>query len=378
MADGKYKVNLSGPDIVEADIEAVEEVLRSRHLALGPKLGEFEERFAEAASKRFGVGVNSGTSALHLIMLSLGVGKGDEVVTTPFSFISSANCILMVGAKPVFVDIQLPNYNIDVPSVMEYVAKAEKKPKAVIVVDVFGQPSDWSELESFCADKGIALVEDSCEAIGARVAGRPAGAFGDAGAFAFYPNKQLTTGEGGCIVTDDEDLARNCRSLRNQGRGEGGQWLQHRQLGYNFRISDMNCALGISQLSRLSEIVEMRSKVARRYEELLRPVEGVITPSVEPEVERMSWFVYVIRLSDDYNGMDRDRIISGLRDRGIGCSNYFAPIHLMPFYREDLGFDFGDFPKTEAVASRTIALPFYNRLQREDQIYVVDALKELL
>ncbi|MGQ9477797.1 MAG: DegT/DnrJ/EryC1/StrS family aminotransferase [Candidatus Bipolaricaulia bacterium] len=371
------EIPLARPEITELEIAAVEAVLRTPNLSLGPKLEEFERRLASYVGVKHGVAVNSGTSALHLIIKALGIGAGDEVITTPFSFIASANCILFERAFPVFVDIDPRTLNIDPERIEERVTE---RTKAILAVDVFGQPADWAKLEKIAARHGLLLIEDSAEALGAEFKGRKAGSFGKAGVFGFYPNKQITTGEGGMILTDDDELAQLCRSLRNQGRGEdegqGQGWHRHERLGYNYRLSELNCALGLAQLSRLEEILRKRERVAQMYNERLKGVEGLEIPYVSPDV-KMSWFVYVVRLSEDYSSEDRARILWGLKARGIGCSDYFPPIHLQPFYRE-LGYREGDYPITERVASRTIALPFYNNLTEREVDYVVQSLKELL
>ena len=371
----EMKVPLSRPWVTEEDIKAVEEVLRTPNLSLGPKLPEFEEMLAEVAQRKYAVAVNSGTSALHLIVRSLGIKDGDEVITTPFSFIASSNCILFERAKPVFVDIRKDTYNIN-PDLIE--SAITERTKAIIAVDVFGQPADWDKLTAIAKKHHLYLIEDSAEAIGSEYKGKSAGSFGDAAIFAFYPNKQITAGEGGVIVTDNENIAKLSKSMRNQGRGEGDTWLQHTRLGYNYRISDINCALGISQLKRLDEIVKRRNKVAEMYNEKLKDVDEVITPFVAPYVTRMSWFVYVIRLADKFTKEDRDNIIKEMGKRGIQTRNYFAPIHLQPFYVEQFGFKRGDFPVTDFVSDRTISIPFYTMMREEEIDYVVKNLKEVI
>ena len=368
-------IPLSKPWITEGDIKAVEEVLRTPYLSLGPKLPEFEEMLASVANRKYAVAVNSGTSALHLIIRSLGIKDGDEVITTPFSFIASSNCILFERAKPVFVDIDLRTYNIK-PNLIE--EKITDKTKAILAVDVFGQPADWNRLTEIAEKYNLFLIEDSAEAIGSEYKRRPAGSFGIAGVFAFYPNKQITTCEGGVIVTDDENIYKLSRSMRNQGRGEDDTWLEHARLGYNYRISDINCALGNSQLKRLDKIVEMRDAIAKMYSQKLSEVEEVITPYVSPNTTRMSWFVYVIRLTDKFSKFERDYIIEELGKRDIQTRNYFEAIHLQPFYVEQFGFKEGDFPVTEFVSERTIALPFYTTMREEEIDYVVSNLKEVI
>lgn len=350
------------------------EVLRTPHLSLGPKLAEFEEKMARFVGRKYAVAVSSGTAGLHLIVRALGIGEGDEVITTPFSFIASANCLLYERAKPVFTDIDRLTYNIDVAKIEERITP---RSKAILAVDVFGYPAEWDELERIARRHSLRLIEDSCEALGAEYRGRRAGTFGEMAIFSFYPNKQMTTGEGGVIVTDDEEMAQLCRSMRNQGRVEEAGWLEHQRLGYNYRLSDINCALGIAQLERLAEILAKRERVAGWYNERLKEIDGLSVPYSAPGVKR-SWFVYVARLGERYSREDRDRILQGLSERGIGGRDYFSPIHRQKFYREMFGYKEGDFPVTEYVAARTVALPFYSNLKREEVAEVVDNLKRLL
>lgn len=369
------RIPLSKPWITEEDIKAVEEVLRTPNLSLGPKVEEFERKLSEIGERKYAIAVNSGTSALHLIIRSLGIKDGDEVITTPFSFIASSNCILFERAKPVFVDIRKDTYNID-PELIE--EKISDKTKAILVVDVFGQPADWDKLTKIAEENNLYLIEDSCEAIGSEYKDKKAGSFGIAGTFAFYPNKQITTGEGGGIVTDSEEIYKLSRSMRNQGRGEDESWLYHTRLGYNYRISDINCALGISQLNRLNKIIEMRDAVAKMYSQKLLEVEEVITPYISSDTTRMSWFVYVIRLTDEFGKSERDYIIEELGKMGIQTRNYFEVIHLQPFYVKRFGFKKGDLPVAEFISERTIALPFYTTMTEEEIDYVVDNLKKAI
>lgn len=368
------EIPLARPDITEREIQAVVSVLRTPQLSLGPKLQEFEQKIASYAGVRYAVAVNSGTSALHLIVRALGLTEGDEVITTPFSFVASSNCLLFERVTPVFVDIDPQTLTLDVRQIEP---KITEKTKAILAVDVFGHPAEWDELERIARKYNVKLIEDSAEALGAEYKGRKAGSFGDAAVFAFYPNKQITTGEGGVVLTNSEEIAKLCRSLRNQGRGEANEWLQHERLGYNYRLSEINCALGIAQLERLHEILIRRERVAQLYNERLRKIQSVHIPYGAAHV-KISWFVYVIRLSDEYSQRDRDRVIEGLRGRGIQCGKYFSPIHLQPFYQELFGYKPGDFPVTESVAARTIALPFYNNLSEEQIDYIVTTLKAVL
>jgi perosamine synthetase len=372
-------IELSGPDLTQADIEAVVSVLRGRRLSLGAKLPEFERAVAAYVGRKHGVAVNSGTSALHLIVRALGLGEGDEVITTPFSFIASANCLRYERAIPRFVDIVPASLNINCHLIE---AAITPRTRAILAVDIFGLPADWRRLRQIASEHGLALIEDSCEALGARLRapdGRwaMAGSFGEAGAFAFYPNKQITTGEGGLIVTDRDDLAALCRSMRNQGREEGADWLAHARLGYNYRLSDINCALGLAQMSRLEQILAARRQVAGWYGEALSGVDGVSLLAEQPEAER-SWFVYVVRLTACRSREQLQALIARLRERGIGCANYFPPIHLQPYYRELLGHREGDFPVTEEVSAQTLALPFFNRLAQAEVTRVVAALRDAM
>ncbi len=367
------EIPLSRPDINEDDIQAVVDVLRSPILALGPKMREFERKIADYTGRRFGISVNSGTSALFLCMQALGIGPGDEVITTPFTFIASANCILMAGAKPVFVDIDPVNLNIN-PALIE--SKITKKTRAILPVIVFGNPAGIDEVCRIAKKHNLPVVEDSCEGLGSVWKGKKVGSFGDLGTFAFYPNKQMTTGEGGMIVTDDESLADICMSLRNQGRGKGSGWLSHERLGYNYRMCDINAALGITQLNRLDEFVRRRSNVAGMYQKRLVDDPRIIVPFAPPGAV-MSWFVFVIRLKDRYAD-HRDRILDDLRKQNIGVNNYFPPVHLQPFMVERLGHKVGDFPVTDSVCRSTIALPFHNNLSQNEVDIVCNTLKACL
>jgi perosamine synthetase len=281
---------------------------------------------------------------------------------------------LFQRAKPVFVDIDQVTLDIDVNRIEERITG---KTKAILAVDIFGYPAEWHRLEQIAKQYHLKLIEDSCEALGAEYKGRKAGTFGEAAAFAFYPNKQMTTGEGGVIVTNDIELADLCRSMRNQGRVDSDEWLEHQSLGYNYRLSDINCALGIAQLERIEELLAKRERVAQMYNMRLKDWQEVRIPFSSSEVKR-SWFVYVVVLEDRYSRDNRDKILRELRKRGIGCSNYFTPIHLQPFYVEMFGFKQGDFPVTEHASERTIALPFYNNLSDTEIDFVVQNLKEVV
>ena len=366
-------IPLARPNITQAEIDAVIAVLKTPNLSLGPKVPEFEEALARYCGTNFAVACSSGTAGLHLLIRAASIGDGDEVITTPFSFIASANCILMERAKPVFVDVDADTWNIDPNRIEQAVTK---RTRAIIPVDVFGQVVDMDAIDRIAKERDLRVIEDSCEALGSRYRGKPAGSLGHAGVFGFYPNKQLTTGEGGMIVTDDVAVAESCRAMRNQGR-DGTGWLAHGQMGFNYRMSDINAALGIAQLGRIDEIMAERSRVYSLYRERLAGEERVTLQHVSPDVD-VSWFVFVVRLSDEYAEADRNRILRLLSDRGIGCSNYFAPIHLQPFYVERFGFKPGDFPVCEALAARTIALPFHHELTEANVDFICDELRATL
>jgi perosamine synthetase len=370
----EIKIHLSRPDITEKEIEAVVAVLRTPDLSLGPKLGEFERAFAAYLGRNRAVAVNSGTSGLHLCMLALEIGQGDEVITTPFTFIATVNSVLMAGAKPVFVDIDPDNLNID-PGRVESVINP--KTKAIMPVEIFGNPAGFDRINRIAERHKLTVVEDSCEALGSSLNGKMAGTFGKMSVFGCYPNKQITTGEGGMILTDDNRLADICESLRNQGRGKGGGWLAHERLGYNFRLSDINCALGIVQLSRINQIKAKRKQVAKWYQEILADDDRLIVPT-EPKGCDVSWFVFVVRLAEDYTADQRDKILQKMTAAGIQVSNYFPPVHLQPFMVKQFGYTEGDFPITESVSKRTIALPFHNNLSKDEVAVVCTTLKEIL
>ena len=368
------RVPLSRPDISQADIDAVVAVLRTPHLSLGPTGPAFEKALARYVGLRHGVAVNSGTSALHLVIRALDLAQGDEMITSPFTFVATANCALFEGAKPVFVDIDEATWNFDVAQLE---AAITPRTKLLMPVHIFGRPMPMDEIMRIGQARRIPVVEDACEALGATYKGRKAGAFALASTFAFYPNKQMTTGEGGMILTDDDRLADLCRSMRNQGRDPKGGWLAHARLGYNYRLSDINSALGLSQVGRIEEFVAARQHVAERYLKKLAEIEELVPPPPYRD-GRLSWFVFVVRLADRFSQEQRDKVLAHLREQGIGTNNYFSPVHLQGFYREKFGYKPGDFPVTEKVAARTIALPFYNRLTEKDQDLVIKVLKDAI
>ncbi len=366
-------IPLSMPDITQKEIDAVVDVLHTPTLSIGPKVVEFEQACARITHRRHGVAVANGTCGLHAMMVAAGVTAGDEVITTPFSFVASSNCILYVGATPVFVDIDQKTLNLDVAKVE---AAITPKTKAIVAVEVFGHPGGMIDLEQLARRHGLILIEDSCEGFGGHDHDRPIGSFGLASVFGFYPNKQITTGEGGMIVTDDDTFADTCRALRNQGR-EGMAWLAHQRLGFNYRLSEMNAALGVAQVQRLDEILENRRRVAHLYMDRLMTNRYLVLPTLTGD-EHMSWFVFVVKLNDLFQPGDRDAIMVGLRHEGIGCNNYFPPIHLQPYMAEMFGHKAGDFPITEYVAARTLALPFFGSLTASQVDQVCRTLDHLL
>ena len=364
------EVQLAKPDISQKEIDSVVEVMKSGILSIGPKVREFEKRFEDYLGIKHAIAVNSGTSGLHLLIKANGIKVGDEVITTPFSFIATANCILFEGAKPVFTDICPKTLNMDIEGIEK---KINGRTKAILAVDVFGNPVDIERLRAIARKYDLLLLEDSCEALGSEYNGIKCGSMADGAVFGFYPNKQITTGEGGIVVTNNDEIAELCRSYRSQGRAITGVWLEHERLGYNYRLSELNSALGIAQMNRLDEFIKKRSSIAEKYNARLSHIEGVTTPFIPLHVTRMSWFVYVIRLD---SSIDRDKIMQHLLDNGVACRPYFTPIHLQSYFRKLYGYKEGDFPVTEEVAASTIALPFFNDLQDEQIDYVVSVLKE--
>lgn len=368
------RIHLSRPDITEKEIEAVCEVLSGPNLSCGPKVAEFEQALGEYIGRKRAVAVNSGTSGLFLCMSALNIGADDEVITTPFTFIASATTIMMTGATPVFVDIDPVSLNIDYTKIE---SKITSRTKAIMPVEVFGNPAGFDRVCEIAQKHNLLVIEDSCEALGSALNGKKAGTFGKVSTFAFYPNKQITTGEGGMILTDDDDLADICVSLRNQGRGGDGGWLDHERLGYNFRLSDINCALGIAQLSRIDEIKAKRKRVAKWYQEMLADDDRLIVPS-EPTGSDISWFVFVVRLAAQFTLEQRNKVLETMKGQGIQVGNYFPPVHLQPFMAERFGYKPGDFPITESVCKSTIALPFYNNLTKDEVAVVCRQLKATL
>jgi len=379
-------IPLSKPDINEEDVRVVVEVLKSGRLSMGPYTERFEKAISEYVNAKHGVAVSSGTAGLHLVLKAMGVERGDYMIVPSFTFVASANVALYEGVIPLFVDVEEETLNVSKDSLEDLLIRIKKgkvkildevvdpnKVKYFMGVDIFGHPLDWDEILEVTNEWGLEVLEDSCEALGAEYKGKRVGKFGLAGVFAFYPNKQITTGEGGVVVTDDESIAKLVKSMRNQGRGEENEWLLHVRLGYNYRIDEMSAALGYSQMLRIDEILEKRKKVAENYNELLKDYEWVKTPSVKEYVTRMSWFVYVIRLSPDVN---RDKVMRYMEEKGVQVRNYFQPLHLQPFYRRTFGYDEGMLPITEEESKKTLALPFYNDLSLDEQKVVVETLRE--
>jgi perosamine synthetase len=371
------------PDITEEDIQAVTDALDSGVLTLGPRLEQFEQQIAAMANRRHAIGVSSGTAGLHLALLASNIKAGDEVITTPFSFVASANCILYVGAKPVFVDIDPQTLNLDVDKVA---AAITSKTKGIVAVETFGHPGGMTDLEQLSQQHELTLVEDGCEGFGGTwtpqhtgsgvLPERPIGSFGRASVFSFYPNKQITSGEGGLILTDDQNLAKLCRSMRNQGRDEDSPF-SHSLLGYNFRLSELHAALGLSQLARLEEILKARRAIAHEYMQRLMASKFLIVPTLADETH-MSWFTFVVRLNDLFEPGDRDVVLGELKSQGIASVPYFPPIHLQPYMRERFGFAEGLCPIAEHISARTMALPFFTQMTARQVRHVCDALNEIL
>jgi perosamine synthetase len=369
------KIPLSSPDLGEREVAAVLDVLRSPRLSLGEKLLEFEAAFARYTGSAHAVAVSSGTAALHLALLCAGVQPGDEVIVPSFTFIAVANAVRYVGAVPVFVDIAPHSLNL-APAAVQ--AAVTSRTRAIVVVHTFGVPADMHPLLEIARGRNLCVIEDACEALGAEYDGRRLGSLGRVGVFGFYPNKQITTGEGGMLVTNDSEIAARARSLRNQGRGASGDWFEHQELGYNYRISEISCALGLAQLSRIDEFLTKRATVAEQYRQRLETIADLELPPVVVPRGKISWFVYVVRLAQRFRAGGRDRVAASLAARDIACGRYFAPIHLQPAYR-DIPHRCLDLAVTESLAERALALPFFNRLTVEqlDEVCAVltDALR---
>lgn len=365
-------VPMSAPEILREDIEAVTFVLRSGTLSLGPATEAFERAVADYVGVKHAVAVNSGTSGLHLCVRAAGLGDGDEVITSPFSFVASANCMLYERAVPVFADIEEETLGLDPECVA---AAITPRTRGVLPVHVFGQPVALDQHLAICRQHGLVMIEDACEALGAEYHGKRVGGFGHSACFSFYPNKQITTGEGAVVVTGDDATAAALRSMRNQGRGAMGAWLEHEVLGFNYRMTEMSAALGLSQLRRIDTVLARRSEAAARYSAALARLDGIKLIEPAASTTRLSWFAAIARLDP---AVDRDRVILALAERGIPARAYFSPLHLQPLYRERFGFTGGEFPVTERVARSTIALPFFTAISDEQIDRVFAALREIL
>jgi perosamine synthetase len=373
VTEAVREIPLSRPWLDEREEELVLEVLRSGRLSLGPWIDRFEEEIAERVGAPFAAAVSSGTAGLHLLCRIAGLGPGDEVITSPLSFVASANCFILEGATPVFADVDPVTLNLD-PEAVE--AAVTERTRAIVAVDMFGYPCELDELRAIADRHGLTLIEDACESLGAEYRGRPLGAHGPSAVFAFYPNKQMATGEGGVVVTHSEEEWQVLRSLRNQGRSyDGGGWFHHVRVGLNYRWTDIQAAIGLAQLEKLDRILELREAAARRYGELLNEVDGVEAPWRGDAQHRRSWFVYVVKLDP---GRDRAAVMDFLRAEGVGTAEYVPCIHLQPYMRERFGFGEGLCPVAEETASRTLALPFFSQIDPDDQTRVVEALATAL
>jgi perosamine synthetase len=371
-AQQKRLVSLSGPYLGTREEELVLDVLRSGRLSLGPAIDRFEALFAAAVGAPYAAAVSSGTAGLHLLCRLAGLRPGDEAITSPYSFVASANCAIYEGATPVFADVDPRTLNLD-PAAVE--AAVTERTRAVIAVDIYGYPCELEPLRDLCDRYGLVLVQDSCEALGALYRGEPVGSHGPSAVFAFYPNKQLTTGEGGMVTTHSEEEWRLLKSLRNQGRADGGGWLEHARLGFNYRLDDVRAAIGIGQLERLGELLALRRAAATRYDELLEGIPGLELPCADDDEHVRSWFVFVVALPE---GVDRDAVIAALEERGVQTARYLPCIHLQPYMRERYGFAEGLCPVAEAASARTLALPFHTGIEPDDQAYVAGALAATL
>lgn len=366
------KIPLSSPEITESDIDAVVSVLRTPQLSLGPKLPEFEAEFARYIGVAHGVALSSGTAGLHLALRALAIGEGDEVILPSFTFIAAANAICHARATPVFADIDPISLNLTADSIQRVLSS---RTRAILLVHTFGVPAELDAILQLAREHNLRVIEDACEAVGAEYRGRKVGGLGDLGVFSFYPNKPITTGEGGLVVTRDAALAQILRALRNQGRMDTDGWLEHSILGYNCRLSEINCALGISQLEKIESILAKREAVANCYYEALKGSVDVILPSRRVANGRVSWFAFVVRLSSRFTRTDRDRVMQDLTAAGVGCRAYFPPMHLQPLYAK---YAAASLPMTEDIAARTLALPFFNALTNDQVQEVCRTLESAL
>jgi perosamine synthetase len=367
------RIPLARPYLDEREEELVLEVLRSGRLSLGPTIDGFEERIAERVGAPYAAAVSSGTAGLHLLVRSAGIAAGDEVITSPLTFAASANCFLYEGAVPIFADVDRSTWNLD-PAAVE--AAITERTKGIVAVDMFGYPCELDALVEISARHGIALIEDSAEALGAEYKGAPIGSHGPPCVFGFYPNKQIATGEGGVVTTHSEEEWRLLRSLRNQGRSyDGAGWFNHVRVGFNYRWTDLQAAVGIAQLEKLDRMLELRSAAAARYADLLADIDGIELAPADDADHRRSWFVYVVTLASE---IDRARVKVELRERGVDCAEYVPVVHLLTYMRERYGFSEGLCPVAEEIAAHTLALPFFPGIEADDQEYVADALRSVL
>jgi perosamine synthetase len=384
------RITMSSPDLTDSERQAVVDVLSTPNLSMGPRIQAFEQAFIDYTGLDYAIGVNSGTAGLHLCVRAAGIGQGDVVLTSPFSFVASTNVLLFENAVPVFVDVDPRSGNIN-PTLLAEAARdltaggeraqkwlsrkgsaSRRSLKAILGVDVFGQSADWDPIRKVANEFGLKVIEDSCEALGAEYKKRKAGTIGDYGVFAFYPNKQITTGEGGIVVTNDAQAADLMRALRNQGRAPGDTWLSHTYLGYNYRLDEMSAALGVAQMLRIRDLLKKREQVAAWYAERLAEIPGVEAPFVEKFTTRMSWFVYVVRFNP---GLDRDALAKRLEARGVPVRPYFLPIHLQPYMVERFGYRVGDFPVTEDLGRRGLALPFSGVMTEQQVDFVCRSIQ---
>lgn len=392
-ANGSMSIPMSSPDLTEAERNAVLEVLTTSRLSMGPEVESFEHAVAKRVGAKHAIAVSSGTAGLHLCVRAVGIGERDLVITTPFSFVASANVMIYERAIPVFVDVDAHTGNINPDLVAQAIAGLQAggeqasrwlprkgaeqagSLKALLPVDVFGQPADYTSLKAICRQHDLVMIEDSCEALGSIYSGTPAGMLGDLGVFAFYPNKQITTAEGGMVVTDHEPFADAIRSMRNQGRAPGDTWLEHTYLGYNYRLDEMSSALGRVQMERLDELLEKRERVANWYQVRLESLPFVEPLAISPSTDRMSWFVYVVRFE---KGIDRFEVAQALKARGVPSRPYFVPIHTQPYFIERFGYQTGDFPITEDLGNRSLALPFSGVMTEAQVNFVVEQINKVV
>jgi len=365
------KILLGPPLITNDDVQAVARVVKSGNLSLGEETERFEEEMAKWLGAKYAVATSSGTTALHLAVLASGIKTGDEVITTPFSFVASTNCFLYEKAMPKFVDIDPKTLNIDVSKIESAITK---KTKAILGVDVFGYPAEWKEILKIAQKYKLAVIEDAAEALGAEYYGKKLGSLGHPTVFAFYPNKQMTTGEGGLLTTNDKKVYELTKGLANQGRGQDIQWLKHEYLGYNYRITEMAAALGRSQLKKLDQLLKLRQQAVRWYEKRLSTMPEVELLKKDDKNHQRSWFVYVIKLDKKYH---RDKVIKQLDAAGIPSKAYLPSIHLQP-YMKPYGFKSGDFPVCETVSASTLALPFYSDISQSTIDFVCNHLTKIL